>query len=226
MAIAWVYYRGQIRRTILRDTNPANYRWSDEILRDCLWWALDQFASHTAQATATSFTGDGVTTQFDLPENVYDAIDESGMVYIQDGTRIKYLDPVRNTEGLTPNSDTGFYIWPNNKINMSPAPVSGSTITIEYFASYNRPYADSDTVDIPRWAEKAVSYLVAANALVSPGLKSANIRQWGQKPDTGTPEDNSLKEFQRWLVELYYEEINRHPSQERTNAFRRLNSGY
>lgn len=221
----WGELRAQVRDALLKDTDPTAYRWSDSELLTIFKWALDTFARHTAAATATAFTPANAL-EYPLPDNVYDAepFDLIGQVFVVDATGIvEYLNPVQHTNGLHPYTARGFYTYPERVLHLTEAFAATSTLQIRYYAYYNVPVADSDLIETPRWAQSALSYLMAAHALSGASLKTASIRQWGAKPDTGVPEQNPLKAQQQWFLEMYESELQRYPPQERVQHFRNLN---
>lgn len=217
----WSDLKAQIRRLLVDPfpTVSGTPRWSDQQLLDFIAWSLDALCSHTAIASASGFTCDGTNTVFTVPDNAYERIDLSGAVYVDDGAGgLSYLNPVRyNMRSLAMK---GYYLQPDNTIHLIQTPTSASTLTVEYFAYYPHPIQDSDLVLTPSWATPALCYRVAAHAMSPLGGKSANIRQWGQKPDTGNPEDNSLQHQSEWYFQLYEQELLKAPRQERQSFYR------
>ncbi len=223
----WGDLRTQLRRSILKDSVPdeetGDFRWDDLELRDFCWWALESLAQHTAAATASSYQGDGETTEFDLPDNLFtgEKLDITGLVYTEDADGdITYLDPIKYTDDIEFDSGIGFYTHPDLKLHLTDAPGDGTTLHVRYFAFYNNPYADDDTIDVPRWMLGPLAYLIGAHAMTGAGLKSSFIRQWGAKPDTGTPEHNPIRAQQKWFLEMFEREMAKHSPQDRTNFFR------
>lgn len=223
--ITWGEFRTQIRRTILSDvsTDPDDQNWQDETLRDCVGWALLTLCAHTAVATATSFAGDGTTSAFVMPEHVFEDMSQNAGIYVVRGANAPvWLDPMYFTPGLSPTASEGFYLWPDRVLNVLPAPVIGATLYVRYFATYNRPYADSDTIDVPQWLLPALSFQVGFQALTQQAIASAMIDRFKRKPEAGNPDDNALRAQQQHLLRLYEAELARHHPQRRTNAFREL----
>ena len=225
----WTSFRQQVRRTVLGDVPVpgADPRYTDEMILDAFGWAIDTFAEHTAFATGVSYTGVTVT-EYDIPENLYESLDVSGLVTLVAGSNIQYLEPVRYTPEIMNlgtgiwESDQGFYIW-NNKINLTFTPTSDSDnqLNILYFAYYPRPVLGSDVLQIPRWAEGALAFLTGAYTLMSTAVGSAQIDRWKQSPDRGEPEDNALRKQSDWMMKQYEIMINQHNRQDRENFFRR-----
>jgi hypothetical protein len=222
--ITWAEFKASIRRSILKDNNPdeetGEYRWSDDELFDFMSWALSQVARHTAVATATSVTVTG--QEYDLPSNTLstEPFDINGVVRIVSSAgNVKYLDPIKYTGNLSYYGSEGFYTI-GSRLVLTTQPKDTDRIEIEYFAHYDVPDSDDDVISVPRWMIPPLSYLVGAHALSGAGLKTSFIRQWGARPDTGTPEHNPLKVQQKWFFDLYESEMAKHPPQDRTNHTR------
>lgn len=228
MALTWGDLREQIRVGLLRDAVPDEetnaYRWADEELLTYCWWALAQFAKHTAVATGVTFTP-ATGLEYNLPDNIlsFEKLDVIGQVYLLGADNsVEYLDPIRYTPGVSYVTGKGFYTWPDTvlRLNLTSAPGSEYSVVVNYFAHYDRPYAENDVVGIPRWAEPAFAYLIASHALSGASMKSASIRQFNDKRDSGTPEHNPLRDQQKWFLSMYECEIAKYPPQDRTNWHR------
>lgn len=217
----WGEFRTIVRRSILKDPNAT--RWSNDNLRDYVWWALDTFCAHTAMATSTSYVCDGTQFVFSLPANVYESVEQAGVVFTQSGSAqapANYLVPVYTTPGFNLQNEKGFYTWPREQLTCVVPPASGYNLHVRYFAYYNHPYADADGIEVPSWALNPISYLVAAHALSNLESEEASLSRFDTKKDSGTPEDNAMRSIQSWWLRLYETEINRHPRQNRVYAFK------
>lgn len=230
MALTWLQFRTTLRRTFLQDETPNEetneFRYSDDLLLDCVRAALDAFCAHTSVATATGFApATGLT--FSLPGNaLLGDLTWPGLnlYYVNPSNNLPvYLDPVRNTPGMRLNG-TGYYIRPESQINLNSEITDGASITLylEYYAHYNHPTLVTDTIDIPQWARTAVSYLTCGYALSSYALKASSIRQWNSKTDSGTPIQNPMQEQMALYMKMYEKEIARFPIQDRSNNFRNV----
>jgi len=221
-------------RSILADESNAN--WSAEQVHDFLGWALDRFCIHTAplktvtvvdgslrtDATPYDFT---VDTDIELPDDIFEALSVGSRVYATDTAgNLTYYDPIKRTPGLHANRPTeaSFWVWPEETLNLNAAPGTGASVTIEYFAYYEKPAIDNDAaiIRIPRWAEKPLATLIGAMALEPTGIQSATIDRWKIDDDSGNPEQNALRAQQQFLLRHYEYEISKHPSQDRANFFR------
>lgn len=219
----WADFRTQIRRTVLKDENATRYRWPDTVLLDAMNWSMDTLCAHTAIATGVEYAASGVGP-YSLPDNTYESVEQSGQVYTRQSATIvynyDYLNPVRYTDGMNFTSDKGYYEWPEGQLCLLRDPGDTAIVGVRYFAYYNHLVADEDAIPVPRWSLIALAYLTAAYALTGDAVKSANIRQWAESPEKGTPEDNSLRKQQEYFFEQYEREISRYPRQDRENQIR------
>lgn len=206
----WGDLKTRVRRTLLADTADT-LRYTDDVLADAARFALNDLAHHTAlPSLATDSTADGEITAFDLPADLY----ELAAIAIVDGTEIEMVSLA--DVSYFPALDEGYYVWAN-QFNVIDAPAEGVVIKFYYYAYYPYPDDDADEVTIPGWMESAAALFIAAYALSWGATKQANIRQWGQKPDTGDPEDNSLMQLQKHYFKLADQELLRYPRQTREN---------
>lgn len=213
----WQTFRDSIRRTILNDTTSTTYKWSNTDLLDYLSWTLNALCMHTAVATATSFTGDGETTAFPIPDNCFEDITMTGAVYVQNGTTRTYMNPVKTNQ--LQRADSGYYVL-NGEINLLEAPGEDETVELHYFAYYPTPVLDTDQLTFPAWAQAAISFRIGAYAMTKYATKFANINQWNRNTDKGNPEDSSMWERALAYQAMWDQELARMPAQRRENFFR------
>lgn len=212
----WSEFRDTIRRNILNDTGTTQ-KWSNTELLDYLRWALRALCVHTAVATATSFTADGVAGTFPIPENCFEPVDDTGAVYTVSGTSRAYLNPVKINQ--LQRAQSGFYVLGNN-IKLVDVPSVDTEIELYYFAYYNVPSQDTDVLTFPSWAEAALSYRIGAYAMTKYATKFANINQWNRNTDKGNPEDSSMWERSLAYQAMWDQELAMQPKQRRENFFR------
>jgi hypothetical protein len=232
----WATFRNTLRQSMLADLDEANF--TDEVLLDCYTFALDTLCAHTALPKSTQFSNTVVKetvpsvtyydmsadVAFELPADMYEPLDVSGQLSIvQSDGRVQYPDPVKRTPGLSPYKTLtvpGYWVWPENILNLSEPAGDGAILTVDYFAYYPAPVLDTDQVLHPRWANTAMQYLAAAHALSSYSVQSASIDRFKDKYDSGNPEQNSLRVQQIHFINMYERELARRLPQDRTNFFR------
>ena len=218
MAIPWGTLNAQERR-LLKDTNSAKYKWSEAELLDFIAWSLDALCSHTAVATATGFDLTSITNEFVLPDNIYESILRSGAVYVDNGITKSYLNPIRFNR--LAGNPFGYYLSENDSKIIVNSTLTSGTLNIQYFAYYSHPINDDSLINAPSWAYAALCYRMAAYAMAPFAARSANIRQWGQQPDTGRPTDNPLSDQFFSFIDMWERELTLYPVQQRENYFTR-----
>lgn len=229
----WGDFKALIGRSRLGDTGYATYK-EDQLL-DCYKDASDMLCHHTAvESLATFKTGDlkpdGIThydmttdTVFALPADAFEPPDIAGLVAIhKTGQLARYLDPLARTPGTTPINqvDQGYWLWPENTLNLNKPAGTNSELHLHYFAYYPYPANDDAVLAIPRWAETPISYLVAAYALSTTSVESMSIDRFKNKFDSGNPEMNSPRVQQNQFLKLYELMMAKRQPQDRLNYFR------
>jgi hypothetical protein len=162
---------------------------------------------------------------FTLPSDIYETLDTSGLVYSvsSDGTQ-KYYDPLFNSSSLTPFAETDMAFWTSaSSLHLTTPPGAGNTLKIMYFAYWEEPASPTDTtfvLTIPQWAMSPTMYLAGAHCMTSKSVRSASIRQWNVRDDSGRPTDNTLIEEANWMVARAWQILERRQMQDRSNFFR------
>lgn len=217
MALTWGEYRTIIRRTILNDRENTNWPNNDTLL-DCIGWALDAFCAHTAVPTSIVYTS--VSQQFTAPENLFGDLASTGRLYLTTSSRFVAIPSL----DLLAKEDTGlvFSVYGDNVVLSEDPSTLYSGGKLFYFAYYNHPVLDSDTIDIPVWARNAVAHLVGAYAITQNAMLIAQINQWKSREDAGTPVQNAIEVQQKWMLKFYENELARYPNQKRENYYERL----
>lgn len=219
MALTWGTLKGQLRR-LLKDEDPARFRWNEYQLLDFVSWALDALCSHTAVASATGFDLSTESSPFTLPDNVYESIVRSGAVYTDSGIVKTYINPIRfNRQAGIPKG----YLLTENDSKLTLKNITNTTdlLVVQYFAYYPHPSQESDLILAPSWATAALNYRMAAYAYSPFAGRRANIGQWDQKPDTGRKVDNPLQDQTMSYLEMWDQELSLYPPQQRENYFTR-----
>lgn len=221
----WSEFRTSLRRTVLQDVSEP-FVLSNEVLLDAFVWATQTFCEHTALATGVTYTG-ATATEYTLPGDVYGTIDITGAVSLTQNGKIAYLNPSRiisnDYQTYSPYTAKAAFYTRGDKLCLTEAPTDANAILqVDYFTYYPTPSSAEAVLTIPRWAEGALAYLSGAYALLSLAVQSANIRQWLEEPERGSPESNSLRVQSDWMIKKYQQMISVHPKQDRENFFRSL----
>lgn len=220
MPLTWSAFRTQLRRSVLKDVPKSN--WTDEALLDFCGWALDTVCAHTAAVTSVEYTGT-TATGYTLPENLYESVEDAGLVYLRTSSGARTVYPVFYHPDVK-SSDITYREWPTGTLQLSSAPGSG-TLVVDYFAYYSHPVSDSDPIGVPAWMLPALGFLIAAYALSPQATQAANIRTFNDKTDSGVPTQNALEQLQGTFLRRYEEALARRPRQNRANFWQRNQPG-
>lgn len=200
MAIQWSVFRNHIRRSILKDTlvDVTKRKWSDDQLMDMAGWALDVFAIHTAAVTSVEIPLVSGTLAYDLPDNLFESPEIAGAVYTvsSDSVRQYYKPYLLQPVDLA----YGYYVE-NNQLVFLEAPESNPTLL--YYAYWNKPLADSSSIDVPNWALPALANLIGSYAMSPEAVPTTNIRRFAEEPEKGTPLDNPYILQQNQFLKMY-----------------------
>lgn len=217
MSLTWGEYRTIIRRTVLNDVDSTTWPSNDTLL-DCLGWALDAFCVHTAAPTSVVYTS--LTREIPVPDNLFSDLEDTGAFYLVSSSTPFFVPPL-HLKDYEDTQNISFAVY-GNTLTLTETPPTGATGKLYYFAYYNKPVVDADTIDIPRWALNAVAHLVGSYALSQQAMLIANINMWKSREDSGTPVQNAIEVQQRWMFKVYESELARFPNQNRENYYQRL----
>ena len=233
----WGDYVTKIRRSVFNDLGES--QWTDDQFYDFFLWAQDTFCAHTAKPSEYIFDSVAnaalaspldldVDTRYPLPSDVYDDFEYTSMVELVTTQQTHYFDPIDKTAGIhpytNPSSVPTYDVFPTGYINFQNAMGADSSLRIKYFAYYDTPDDKDDTdfvLEIPRWSEVAVGFLMAAYALTPLGIQSANIDRWKESADSGNPEHNALRTQQKFMMGEYRNILSQYPKQDRVNYWRK-----
>src|SRR6185369_9645248 len=214
-ALTWGEYKEVLRRTIVKDVDGLVA--TDEKLVDAARWAFNGLLPHTALQKTVTYTGDGTTYQFTLPDDVYVPLEQAGLVYVFDTPTqcITYLKPAYSTFEIAATDQMAFNVWPADTLETGvPIPTDVSLI-VRYYAVYPYVSDDADAMPIPQWAYAAVGYDIGVYLVTSNSWQEAENATDKTKPDAGQPENNSLRQLQAWWIKMNQRELERHPKQTR-----------
>lgn len=225
MALTWQQMRTYILEGILKDEVGTDQRYSDTQMLAYARWACVELSFHTAQSASYTYTCDGATDQFVLPEDMIDNIENAGLVGFSNSEGVRYI-PVYNlmpeVYWPTENSTTSRYCyweWPSGRLTLGWKPALGEKIILNYFKIWTPPLQDNDLMSIPLWMEQPFAYLVSAAALEPIGTQAANVRQWNRKMDSGNPEDNPAQKQALHFIKQATRLLSKYPVQDRSNFY-------
>ncbi len=210
MAIRWEDLKGYIREAVLKDiiVNNSTPQFADTQLLIAARWACAALSMHTAQAFTYHIPADGTAYKFDLPANTVDGVEKAALVIYNNNTKMEYLAPVRVQPGVTwptkapgdaSASLRGYFEWPQGVLVLTFVPAKDTEIVVHAFRQWAPPEIDDSLLEFPMAFEQPFSYMVGSLVLDSLGFQAAAIRTWNRKTDSGTPEDNSPKDYAKYL---------------------------
>jgi hypothetical protein len=208
---------GELRSRILRllgDPNGAGY--SDEILLDSISSALDAILPWTPKTASETLTGDGTTRVFELPADLYEVeaiiVETTGEVLPG-----AILVPHGNFGvGITSTND--WLATPSGSITFSYAPGSGVIYNLYYLAYWTKPTTFNDLTLIlepPAQSLIGLTLYSTAYCLLPEAVGASEIRQFGTRIDSGTPEHNPMQKTALYMLDLFQREMNRHPKHQK-----------
>lgn len=214
-ALTWAEYKTVIKRTILKDASGLIA--TNERLADAARWAFSGLLVHTALPKTVTYVGDGSTYQFSLPNDLYVPLDQAGLVMVYDTptTETIYLKPAYSTFDIAATDQSAFSVWPSDTLETGMPPPTNTTLIVRYYAYFPYMVNDTDVMPIPEWAYTAVGYDIGVHLITAQSWEEAMNAGNKTKPDSGTPENNSLRQVQKWWIQVYERELNRHPKQQR-----------
>ncbi len=98
---------------------------------------------------------------------------------------------------------------------------SASEYTLFYLAHYTKPESEEDLtgeMEPPAYCMTAMVFYATAYVLLPDSVQSAEIRQWNVKADSGQPEHNPIEKSVVFLLSLFRNEMDSHPSYQRARS--------
>jgi len=168
---------------------------------------MDAILPWVANKSVATLDGDGIETEFSLPNDFY-RIDG-----VWDGYSKQFVPRAHISSGQF-WADTALDLYyletPQGKVTFSKALSTNGKLY--YSARWTKPSGDTDPIAAPEIAHTAICLYAAAYCLLSSASQSAALRQYNTKVDSGTPEHNPLQEQANYLLSWFENEMARHPS--------------
>lgn len=234
--IKWGVLSSYIQNGVLKDAKGTKY--SDADLLIWARWAMVELSYHTAELAQQVYDCDGVGYQFDLPDDMVDDIEHTGLVGLDNGKEVKWLPSLRldpqatwqwpivqsttisaSTSLLSASNSGGFYEWPSNCLTLSFVPKAEERLVMRYFKIWDPPTSDESILQFPFWMEKPFAFLVGAGAMDPKGVQASDIRQWNDKTVQGLPEHNPLHKQAEFFIKHAERLLAKHRVQDRENFF-------
>ena len=200
--------------TLLRDPGKESY--SESLRMACWSRACDFFAiTHTAlfkSVTATA-SSESVGWLVDYPIDFIEM--PSGGVQLEKESNRRWLEPATINPGT--EGDINGYLQMSNGIFFTG---EYDSVSLWYYANYTKPTGDSTLLDVPKWAEWALINLTMGYMMYPLMMSQAMLRQFQQKREAGSPEDNPPRTQAVFCMRLYSELVGRVKPQDRSVFFK------
>lgn len=199
----------QIRDSVLRllgDAAGATY--DDELLYDGVCEAHEAILRWVPKPSVALISSSGSDGYFELPSDVYEIIsimDTSNYQILQRANLIS-----KTTRGDLPaNMYNDWLEFPFGYISLSNE-VDDDQIKVFYYATWNKPANFSDysfVIEVPSYAHRGLLFYAASYILMPEAKSSAGIRQYNLRIDSGTPEDNPVRDVSLLYLNRFYNEM-------------------
>lgn len=185
----------------------------EELLIEAISAAFDAILPWMPKLASAALSTDGTLTVFVLPADFYDIealLDEST------GSPLPRASLGAGGYFGTSVKENNWLLFPSGSISLSKA--VDSPITMYYLAHYAKPddtTAAEDALEIPDKAEMGVALYASAYLMLPDIVSIAEISQFKTKVDSGNPEHSPRMRAAEYLLKLFRDEMNRHPSYQR-----------
>jgi hypothetical protein len=201
---------GVIRAELAEGLNDATFQThTDASLMAAYNMALAAFASaHTPALSRITYTGDGETKAFGLPDNMVSGDDQGvfGILWSDGSTWLRELSPTPGRRHDAQNT----YILYLNYVEFYTAPDSGDEVVLYYAAYYPEVSAADNVVDVTQWAFEALNYYAMSYAVNKTLVQRGTLAVHQQRLQAGTPEDNSMIRLADYWLKRYWDILRVH----------------
>lgn len=147
----------------------------------------------------------------DLPDDVY-LVDA---VYSQtDGSWLKHWSI---TPGATLPSNPLWVEYPSGFLTLT-SDCTDEVMDVYYYTTWTEVESSGsavDNLDTPPFADLAIIYYATSYVLASSAVSAAQLRQFNTKIDSGSPDDNPLRDSSNMLMQRFMNEVKLFPALER-----------
>lgn len=185
----------------------------DELLVEAISASFDAILPWMPKLASVALATDGKLTVFSLPDDFYDIealLDEST------GSPLPRASLASGGYFGTSVNDNNWLLYPSGSISLSKA--ATTKLTLYYLAHYAKPddtTTDDSALEIPDKAEMGVALYASAYLMLPDIVSIAEISQFKTKVDSGNPEHSPRMRAAEYMLKLFRDEMNRHPSYQR-----------
>jgi hypothetical protein len=171
--------------------------------------AIVQWVPLLKTATLTSGSNGLAGDTFPIPEDCYQL---DAVQIVDTGAFLPKAvfepDYVRNTGRQTDPRD--WIEFPSGYINLAEEIDEGDLIKIYYRAYWPKPSSKDDAsfiIQPPAKAHLGMIYYAAAHCLLPRSVSAGGLRQFNDRSDSGTPNDNPLYNMSNWFLTRFMQEM-------------------
>jgi len=215
MAFTLGSLRGHVLR-LLDDPDGGGY--SDDLLLDGISAAFDAILPWIPKTASIVLTGDGNTTVFDLPADLYEIEAVSSNLNGDIWPRT-VLAPGQKL-GLWVQEDNQWLDYPVNQITFAKPIRSGELVTILYLSYWDKPTSMTvleEPLEPPDMALVGITLYAASYLILPSAIGVSEINPFKRKGDSGTPEHNPMQTTSKFLRDLFVQEMSRHPKHQKAS---------
>jgi hypothetical protein len=189
-------------------------QYSDDALLAGVHAALDAILPWVWKRSVFELNSSSDGYQFNLPADFYQVEGVTESVLTSHNTRLhgRYAPLETFKAREIPDSNLNFWsLFPQGKITFSWKIDLAAGARMYYAATWEKPTNDATNLETPEYALTAISLYAASNCLLGKAVAAANIRQYGTKVDSGSPEDNPMLTASTYLQRVFEVAVQRLP---------------
>lgn len=184
-----------MRNKVLRLLNDIDStQFTDaELISEGIYSAMDAVLPWVARPSTTTLTGDGSTSSFAVPTDLY------RVVAVHSSESNFYLPLEMMAPAINPNDKrTAANAWseyPSGFLTFQTAPSAEDEIVVYYGAVWPKPVEDDDDLSTPTWLDTAIAFYTASYCCLQKATAASNVRQYNVQVDSGNPVMNPWKDM-------------------------------
>lgn len=209
---------GELRDRILRVLgNPEADGIEEALILDAIGSAYDAILPWQPRLLKTTIVADGATSSFALPADFYTP---EAVILVSTGEILpRAVFSPMNYYGASVSVTNTWIISPTGFISFAKVPESN--LDLYYCAQWTRPTANTQTqsvLEVPEFLMTAISYYAASCVLAPDSIGVSSLGAYKTKVDSGNPEHNPVEEAIGFLLNLFNQEMNRHPKHQKAQT--------
>jgi hypothetical protein len=211
---------GDLKDFVLRLIgNPAGEGIEEGLLVNAIASAHDAILPWVPKLKQTTITGDGIAKAFNLPADFYGI--EAVIKNLTGEILSKAVFSPGSYYGENVAVTNTWLLLPTGQISFSKTPTSDEVFDVIYIATWLKPTMNSEESDLlepPDYLTLALALYSAAYVLMPDAMGNAGISPFRTRIDSGNPEHNPVEKAITFLMNLFNQEMNRHPRHQKAQT--------